>query len=73
MNNINKIVLKISGTIKIKPNIIYKSNNFGKKNKNIKHQIQKYIPEPPYITEEPGEVIHCDDEFIKKIIKNGGL
>lgn len=60
--NVASIVIKIKGNIEIIPKI---------KN-NIKTQTTKNKPKynKKNITDT---LIECDDEYIKKIIKNGGL
>tara|TARA_B100000424_G_C22890010_1_gene473457 strand:+ start:776 stop:967 length:192 start_codon:yes stop_codon:yes gene_type:complete len=60
--NISSFVIKFKGTIEIIPKI----------NKNINLQTTKN--KPKYNKKNtPGSFVECDDEYIKKIIKNGGL
>lgn len=56
--NLGSIVIKFKGTIELIPKI----------NNNIKTQSTKN--KPKY---NKKSVIECDDEYIKRIIKNGGL
>ncbi len=60
--NLGSIVIKFKGTIELIPKI---------KN-NIKTQSTKN--KPKYNKKNvTGSYIECDDEYIKRIIKNGGL
>lgn len=60
--NVASIVIKIKGNIEIIPKI--KNNLKTQTTKNKPKYNKKIIP---------GSLIECDDEYIKKIIKNGGL
>lgn len=60
--NLGSIVIKFKGTIELIPKIKTNVNMQSTKNK------------PKYNKKNiPGYVIECDDEYIKRIIKNGGL
>ena len=62
--NISSFVIKFKGTVEKIP----------KMNKNINMQTTKNKPKyTKKNTPDPGYFIECDDEYIKKIIKNGGL
>lgn len=58
LKNLAPIVIKIKGTIEIIP-----------KNKTT----LKIIKDKYNKTKSTPQVIECDDEYIKRIIKNGGL
>lgn len=60
--NVASIVIKIKGNIEIIPKI--KSNIKTQTTKNKPKYNKKIIQD---------SLIECDDEYIKKIIKNGGL
>ena len=60
--NLGSIVIKFKGTIELIPKI----------NNNIKTQSTKNKPKYNK-SKNTGYYIECDDEYIKKIIKNGGL
>ena len=60
--NLGSIVIKFKGTIELIPKI----------NNNIKTQSTKN--KPKYNKNKISDsLIQCDDEYIKRIIKNGGL
>jgi|TARA_B100000424_G_C22530398_1_gene303469 hypothetical protein len=60
--NVASIVIKIKGNIEIIPKI--KNNLKTQTTKNKPKYNKKIVPD---------SLIECDDEYIKKIIKNGGL
>lgn len=60
--NVASIVIKIKGNIEIIPKI--KNNIKTQTTKNKPKYNKKIIQD---------SLIECDDEYIKKIIKNGGL
>mgnify|MGYP004124937365 CR=1 FL=1 len=61
--NLGPIAIKFKGIIEIIPKI---------NNNNIKTQSTKNKPKYNKL-KNTGYYIECDDEYVKKIIKNGGL
>ena len=69
--NVASIVIKIKGNIEIIPKIKNNLKTQTTKN-NLKTQTTKNKPKyNKKIIQD--SFIECDDEYIKKIIKNGGL
>tara|TARA_A100001035_G_C27747982_1_gene484974 strand:+ start:496 stop:687 length:192 start_codon:yes stop_codon:yes gene_type:complete len=60
--NLGPIAIKFKGIIKIIPKI---NNNIKTQSTKNKSKYNK--------SKNTGYYIECDDEYIKKIIKNGGL
>lgn len=65
--NLGPIAIKFKGIIKIIPKINNNIKTQSTKNKS-KYNKSKYNK-----SKNTGYYIECDDEYIKKIIKNGGL
>jgi len=70
--NISSFVIKFKGTVEIIPKMNKNINT--QMNKNINMQTTKNKPKyTKKNTPGPGYFVECNDEYIKKIIKNGGL
>lgn len=82
INSVNNLIIVIKHSVK-KPsaakisipeqNAVHRNNNYTNYTNNTNSNTNNNLNNKTKYKVDPNDTIYCDDELIKRIIKNGGL